>query len=106
VLYALLSEFDPNVESEKSVSKLAGIERKIDFAFPNHNIGIEAKIIRDQRRANSIIDEILADTANYRNDYLYCLFIVYDAAGAISNPLKVKQDLEKQGQIKVLIIKH
>ena len=66
---------------------------------------IAIKLIKTAARIRESIDEINADIASYSKSYRQLLFLVYDL-GHIRDEVEFRHDLEKVGNVAVLVIKH
>jgi hypothetical protein len=76
-----------------------------DFIVPPLSLAIEVKLIKTAPRVRESIDEINADIASYSKAYRQLTFLVYDL-GHIRDEVEFRHDLEKVGNVSVLVIKH
>lgn len=75
-----------------------------DFILPRLSLAIEVKLLKAASRVREVIDEINADVAAYSKRYRNLLFIVYDL-GYIRDEIEFKHDLERPGNVSVVIVK-
>lgn len=75
-----------------------------DFTFNRIGLAVEIKYCKDRDREGRLIDEINADIAGYAPRYERMLFIVYDL-GFIRDVPRFSEDIEKNPNVKVLVIK-
>ncbi len=76
-----------------------------DFIVPQLSVAIDVKLIKTGKRVRESIDEINADIASYSKIYRQLMFLVYDL-GHIRDEVEFRHDLEKVGNVDVLVIKH
>lgn len=63
------------------------------------------KLIKTSTRVKETVDEINADIVSYSKGYRELIFLVYDL-GHVRNEVEFRHDLEKAGNVDVLVIKH
>lgn len=76
-----------------------------DFILMNLDLGLELKFVNSAARVKEVVDEINADIAAYSKRYRTLLFIVYDL-GHIRDELEFRRDLERSGNVSVIVVKH
>jgi hypothetical protein len=76
-----------------------------DFIVPPLSVAIDVKLIKTVTRVRESIDEINADIASYSKIYRQLMFLVYDL-GHVRDEVEFRHDLEKVGNVDVLVIKH
>jgi hypothetical protein len=76
-----------------------------DFTVPSLSLALEVKLIKTPARVREVIDEINADILAYSKGYRQIIFIVYDL-GHIRDEVEFRHDLQKAGNVDVLVIKH
>jgi len=76
-----------------------------DFILIRLRLAIEVKLVNSASRAKEAVDEINADVAAYSKAYRNVLFVVY-GTGIIRDELEFRQDLERGGNIAVIVVKH
>ena len=91
-------------DRETGKFEFSGKEYIPDFIVPNLQLCIEVKLLRENKKSK-VIEEISADITAYSKQYERQLFVVYDL-GCIQNEEEFKRDIEKAGNVKVIIIKH
>lgn len=85
--------------------KVSAKEVVPDLIVPPLSLAIEVKLIKTSGRVREAVDEINADIAAYSIKYRQLLFLVYDL-GCIRDEIEFRHDLEKVGNVDVLVIKH
>ena len=85
--------------------KVSAKEVVPDFIVPPLSLAIEVKLVKTHARVREVVDEINADIASYSKGYRQLLFLVYDL-GHIRDEVEFRHDLEKAGNVDVLVIKH
>jgi len=75
-----------------------------DFILIRLSLAIEVKLVNSASRAKEAVDEINADVAAYSKAYRNVLFVVYDT-GIIRDELEFRQDLERGGNVAVIVVK-
>jgi len=79
----------------------------MDFLLKNEKIVIEAKKTRKGLGPKEVSDQIIIDIARYKehSDCELLICFIYDPEGRISNPVGLKNDLEKQSskELKITI---
>ncbi len=65
ILYVTLKPAFPDLEREEPTPKDLGANKRIDLVSAVYKIVIEIKIVRDQKHAQSIFDEIKVDLQSY-----------------------------------------
>ena len=91
-------------DRESGKFEFSGKEYIPDFIVPKLNLCIEVKLLREGKKSR-VIEEISADVTAYSKQYERQLYIVYDS-GVIQNEAEFRQDIEKSGSIKVIVVKH
>jgi REase_DpnII-MboI len=85
--------------------KVSAKEVVPDFIVPALSLAIEVKLIKTAARVREAVDEINADIASYSKAYRKLMFLVYDL-GHIRDEVEFRHDLEKVGNVDVLVVKH
>lgn len=85
--------------------KISAKEVIPDFIIPPLSLAIEVKLIKTSTRVKETVDEINADIVSYSKGYRELMFLVYDL-GHVRNEVEFRHDLEKAGNVDVLVIKH
>jgi hypothetical protein len=85
--------------------KISAKEAVPDFILMKLGLGLELKLVNTAGRVKKAVDEINADIAAYSKRYRSLLFIVYDL-GHIRDELEFRKDLERSGNVSVIVIKH
>jgi len=85
--------------------KASGKESVPDFIFPKFNLALEVKLVKDERKRKTIVDEISADIVAYSKKYSSIIFVIYDL-GFIRDDVEFKKDIESQDGVDVIIVKH
>lgn len=107
LLHALLLLFFNDVRTEEWIPSYAGGSARADFLLKEYQTIIEVKKTRQSMNERQLGDELIVDCQKYQAHpdckTIYCF--VYDPDGYISNPIAVKNDLEKahKGFVKVFI---
>ncbi|WP_373598709.1 PD-(D/E)XK nuclease domain-containing protein [Paraclostridium bifermentans] len=91
-------------DRESGKFEFSGKEYIPDFIIQKLKLCIEVKLLRLGRKSR-VIDEISADITAYSKQYDRQLYIVYDL-GVIQNEVEFRRDIEKSGDVKVIIVKH
>jgi hypothetical protein len=94
-------DYDREVGRVKFSSK----ESVPDFIFQRLGIGLEVKLVNAAARAKEVIDEINADIAAYSKGYRTLMFVVYDT-GFIRDEMEFRNDLERTGNVSIIVVKH
>lgn len=68
-------------------------------------MAVEIKLIKDAKEQSRIIEQISADITAYSKEYERIMFLVYDL-GCIQNEIQFRSDIEKSGNIRVIVVKH
>jgi hypothetical protein len=76
-----------------------------DFVLHRLDLALEVKLVNSPARAKGAVDEVNADIAAYSKKYRSVLFVVYDT-GHIRDEFEFRRDLEAQGSISVIVVKH
>lgn len=76
-----------------------------DFIFPPLSLALEVKLIKTAARVKEVVDEINADIASYSSKYRELIFLVHDL-GHIRDEIEFRHDLEKAGNVDVIVVKH
>ena len=106
-IFTILRQIDPKVEREFVVRGPDGKDAKVDFSVYQNKVCVEIKLIKEEGRERSVIDEINADIRFYLPSFKRSLFVVYDASGAINDSNRFVGDFEKANeQVRVLVVKH
>jgi hypothetical protein len=85
--------------------KISAKEVIPDFIIPPLSLAVEVKLIKTSVRVKETIDEINADIASYSRGYRELIFLVYDL-GHVRDEIEFRHDLEKPGNVDVLVVKH
>jgi hypothetical protein len=85
--------------------KISAKEVVPDFIIMKLDLALELKLVNRASRVREVVDEINADIAAYSKRYRALLFIVYDL-GYIRDELEFRADLERSGNISVIVVKH
>ena len=83
----------------------SGKEYSPDFVINTPKMAVEIKLIKDAKEQSRIIEQISADITAYSKEYERILFLVYDL-GCIQNETQFRSDIEKSGNIRVVVVKH
>jgi REase_DpnII-MboI len=75
-----------------------------DFTFDRIGLAVEVKLCKEKDREKAMIDEINADIIGYAGKYDRSVFVIYDL-GFIRDVAKFSEDIEKNPNVHVLIIK-
>ena len=75
-----------------------------DFTFNALSLAVEVKFCKDKDREKEMIDEIGADIIGYSDRYDRMIFVIYDL-GFIRDTAQFCADIQRQGNVHVLIIK-
>jgi len=75
-----------------------------DFTFNAIGLAVEVKLCKDKDREKDMIDEIGADIIGYADRYDRIIFVIYDL-GFIRDTAQFRADIEKKGNVHILIIK-
>jgi len=76
-----------------------------DFILMKLGLGLELKLVTTAARVKDVVDEINADIVAYSKRYRTLLFIVYDL-GHIRDEHEFRHDLERSGNVSVIVVKH
>lgn len=76
-----------------------------DFVINTPKMAVEIKLIKDAKEQSRIIEQISADITAYSKEYERIMFLVYDL-GCIQNEIQFRSDIEKSGNIRVIVVKH
>lgn len=85
--------------------KFSGREFIPDFVFPNLNLALEAKLIREKQHISKCIEEMSADIPAYLSTYESILFCVYDL-GEIRDVGEFQSGILKTNGVRICVIKH
>ncbi len=85
--------------------KISSKEVIPDFIFPRQSLALEIKLVKSRSRVGEVIDEINADIVSYSKGYSHLIFLVYDV-GQIRDEAEFRRDIELEGKIDIIIIKH
>lgn len=75
-----------------------------DFVLLPLGLAIEVKLVTSSSRMKEVIDEVNADIAAYSKGYRSLFFLVYDT-GYIRDELEFRKDLERNGNVSVIVVK-
>lgn len=75
-----------------------------DFTFDRISLAVEVKLCKDKNREKDMIGEINDDIIGYSGRYDRCVFVIYDL-GFIRDEAQFRADIEKNPNVRVLIIK-
>lgn len=75
-----------------------------DFTFDTLDLALEVKLCKSQKKEKDIVDEINADILAYQTKFRHALFVVFDL-GAIRDVLTFRMSIEKNPDVKVLVVK-
>lgn len=92
-------------DRESGKVEYSGKEYIPDFVLMNPKMAVEIKLMKEERQKSKVIEEISADITAYSKEYERILFVVYDL-GCIQNVVQFKGDIEKSGNIRVIVVKH
>jgi len=84
--------------------KISAKEVVPDFILMKLGLALELKLVKNSDRVRKVVDEINADIAAYSKQYRTLLFIVYDL-GHIRDELEFRSDLERLGNVSVIVVK-
>lgn len=101
---ALLRTHEAKFRSECPTVSFACANVIPDHQNVESNIVIEAKYIRKTTSPSKATDGIASDLTKYPEDK-YIIFVVYDPDGQIKSDEVFKEDIEKKGRNRVLIIR-
>jgi hypothetical protein len=76
-----------------------------DFTFASLDLVVETKICNRSGKEKELIDQINADIVAYQTKYTNLLFVVYDL-GLIRDEAKFITDIQRNANVRVLVIKH
>jgi REase_DpnII-MboI len=85
--------------------KFSGKEFVPDFIFKSYSLALEVKLIKIKSDVSKCVEQMSADIPAYRSTYNNLLFCVYDL-GEIRDVNEFQDGLEKQGGVRVCVIKH
>ena len=83
----------------------AGKSYRPDFTSESLNGVVEAKLCNSGNDERNVVEEINSDIPAYKTRYSTLIFVIYDV-GIIRDVATLKNDLEKQSGVHVLVIKH
>jgi hypothetical protein len=92
-------------DREAGKIKFSGKEFVPDFVFPEFNLAIEVKLIKERSHISKCVEEISADIPAYRSVYGSILFCVYDL-GEVRDVNEFQEGIQKQSGVRICIIKH
>ena len=85
------------------------VQTKPDFSttdyIPNNTLFVEMKFLDKRKKLNSIVNQISSRITIYRDQGAHVLFVIYDAAGIISDDEKFVKDFEKHDGIYITVIR-
>ncbi len=91
---------------EKNCFKYSLKSYNPDFVSPNLNAVVEGKICTKNRRPATLIREINDYIIAFKTKYDYLLFVVYDVARQIKDPMEFAEDFEKHNpNVQVIVVK-
>lgn len=76
-----------------------------DFSFVELDLALEVKLIKDQNKIATLVDQMNADIPAYQSEFSNILFVIYDL-GVIPNEQLFKKPFENLKNVQVLIVKH
>jgi hypothetical protein len=85
--------------------KVSGKESVPDFVMRRLSLALEVKLVKSDTRVREVVDEINADIRAYAKGYSRQLYLVYDL-GYIRDEIEFRHDLESDGMVDVLVVKH
>ena len=85
--------------------KFSGKEFVPDFVFPNYQLVLEVKLIREKTHISRSIEEMSADIPAYLSIYKSILFCIYDM-GEIRDMSEIQAGIQNRDGVRVLIVKH
>jgi len=85
--------------------KVSAKESVPDFILQKLALALEVKLVGSAGRVREVVDEVNADIAAYSKAYRSLLFVVYDL-GHIRDEGEFRQDLERSGNVSVIVVKH
>lgn len=94
-----------NYDRESGKVEFSGKEFIPDFVVFQPKMAIEVKLLKDNTRRSSLVEQISADITGYGKVYDRILFVVYDV-GCIQDELQFKRDIEAREGVKVVVVKH
>lgn len=77
-----------------------------DFVLLELSTAIEVKLVKNNTKLGTTIDEINADIQSYRKVYDVVVVVVYDIGGIIRDDDEFRRDLEATDGVRVLVLKH
>jgi len=92
-------------DRETGKVKFSGKEFIPDFVFRSYDLALEVKLIKTKQQIYNSIEEMSADIPAYLSAYKNVLFCVYDL-GAIRDVNEFQNGLQRQGGVRVCVIKH
>lgn len=93
-------------DRESGRVKYSALEVIPDFVLLELATAIEVKLLKDNTRLGTTIDEINADIQSYSKVYDVLVVVVYDVGGVIRDDAEFRRDLEATDGVRVLVIKH
>lgn len=85
--------------------KFSGKEFVPDFVFKSYALALEVKLVRTKQEVSTCVEQMSADVPAYLSAYRNLLFCVYDL-GEIRDVNEFQEGLERQGGVRVCVIKH
>lgn len=95
LLYCLIRPLFEDAKVEEWTSQLASKSKRVDIVLPSAGMLIEVKIVRNERHARSIIDELMIDIESYHvhPNCKKLFFFIWDPHGYILDPNSITHDL-------------
>jgi hypothetical protein len=95
LLFSALRGVFPDVRYEDWAPQIAGRAHRIDLVFPDLNLVLEVKMIRNESHAKAVIDELMIDFESYHShpNCSRLIAYVYDPRHLIGDPERISKEL-------------
>lgn len=97
LLHGLLHLYFNDIRNEDWVPEYAGGKSRVDFLLKNEGVVIETKYATERLTEKKLGDQLIIDIAHYKElaDCKHIVCFIYDPDFNLSNPVGLKNDLEK-----------
>lgn len=69
-------------------------------------MALELKLVKNSSDLSRAKDAIVADVVAYLDGVARCVFLLYDTSGAVDDVAKLKNELERNKAVRLVVVKH
>lgn len=103
---ALCRGIDPLHEREVAIVRKLGKDFTTDFLLFGRKVALELKLVKNSSDLSRAKDAIVADVVAYLEGVAQCVFLLYDTSGAVDDVPKLKNELERNKAVRLVVVKH